>query len=84
MQRRSKLQPLTLDLPYEPPDVAPVFDLLRELAPRQRAVVILRHHLGYSAVEIGRILDLSPATVRVHLMNARRALRPLLEDDDED
>lgn len=84
LKRRSLLVPMPPGLAYEMPEPAPIFEALAQLSPRQRACVILRYHAGYSGVEIGRILGLSPATVRVHLLQARRRLRALLEVSDEE
>jgi RNA polymerase sigma-70 factor (ECF subfamily) len=84
LKRRSEHVPMPRDLAYEMPEPAPIFEALAKLSPRQRACVVLRHHAGYSGVEIGGILGLSPATVRVHLLQARRRLSVLLEVSDED
>jgi RNA polymerase sigma factor (sigma-70 family) len=65
-------------------DVA--IDLMRALQmlpPQQRAVVVLRHLADLPTARVSRILGISPPTVRVHLMNARRRLRKTLEVIDE-
>ena len=49
--------------------------LFDELPPRQREVFYLADLEELSPVEIARRLGLSPATVRVHLLRARRSLR---------
>lgn len=51
---------------------------LRILAPRQRAVLYLGAE-GYSDREIGAMLGIFAATVRVHRLRARRILRRRLE-----
>lgn len=69
---------------YEMPE--PPWDLLAalsKLSPNQRAALILRHYAGYRTREVAAILDSSPATVRVHLSQGRKRLRPLLEDRDD-
>jgi len=49
-----------------------------KLPERQRAVVVLNVFQGHSSKEVGQILDLSEATVRVHLFRAVQALRKML------
>lgn len=57
-------------------EVAALADtLLRELPRRQREVLHLADLEGCDRAEIARRLGISPATVRVHLFHARRALR---------
>ena len=52
---------------------------IASLSPRQRAVVVLRHLDGQPVAEIAATLDLSPATVRWHLADARKRLAVLLK-----
>ncbi|MFQ5461070.1 MAG: RNA polymerase sigma factor [Phycisphaerae bacterium] len=51
---------------------------LGKLPRRQQDVVVLRHLQGMSFDEIGRILEISPATARVHAMAGRESLRKLM------
>jgi RNA polymerase sigma factor (sigma-70 family) len=63
----------------------PVIDLvraLRTLSPNQRGAVVLHLYADMPVREVAHILGCSQATVRVHLNQARRRLRPLLEDSD--
>ena len=63
----------------------PVVDLVRALqtlSSQQRGAVVLHLYADLSTREVARILGCSPATVRVHISQARRRLRPLLEDPD--
>jgi RNA polymerase sigma factor (sigma-70 family) len=63
----------------------PAVDLIRALArlsPNQRAVAILCLYADYRTRDVARILGITQTTVRVHLSQARRRLRTLLEDDD--
>jgi RNA polymerase sigma-70 factor (ECF subfamily) len=53
---------------------------LGALEPEQRALVVLRHLLDYRSPEIGKMLDLPPATVRTRLRRALGRLRELLEE----
>jgi RNA polymerase sigma-70 factor (ECF subfamily) len=67
---------------HEMPDLDLMLALGR-LSPRQRLTVILHYYAGYSTPEIAGIASISAATVRVHLMQARRRLREELGDIDE-
>lgn len=53
---------------------------LRELPPRQRAVVALRDIHGLSAEEVCAVLDISAGNQRLLLHRGRARLRQLLED----
>jgi len=64
----------------------PVVDLvaaLRTLSARQRAAAVLHYYADLPVSEVARTLDCTQTTVRVHLLQARRRLRPLLEVDDD-
>ena len=68
---------------YEMPE--PAADLIRALAvlsPNQRAAIALHEYADLSTRDVARILGCSQATVRVHLAQARKRLRPLLEETD--
>jgi RNA polymerase sigma-70 factor, ECF subfamily len=54
---------------------------LRSLPVDQRAVVVLRHGLGYTPGEIARMLDLPRGTVNSRLRRALDRLETLLEGD---
>jgi RNA polymerase sigma-70 factor, ECF subfamily len=54
---------------------------LAELEPDQRALIVLRHLLGYRGSELARMMDLPPATVRTKLARALARLRAVLEDE---
>jgi RNA polymerase sigma-70 factor (ECF subfamily) len=63
----------------------PIVDLVRALhtlSPKQRTVAILRWYADLPTKVVADVLGCSPTTVRVHLMHARRRLRPLLEEID--
>ena len=63
----------------------PVADLVRALAtlsPNQRAAAILHLYADLPTRDVARILGCSQATVRVHVSQAKRRLRPLLEEND--
>jgi RNA polymerase sigma-70 factor (ECF subfamily) len=56
---------------------------LAELGPEQRAVVVLRHLLGYTPGEIGRMLDLPRGTVNSRLRRALDRLQPFVDPAEE-
>jgi RNA polymerase sigma-70 factor, ECF subfamily len=69
----------TPDMLAERADVRARFrDSLAELPPRQRLVVQLIEIDGLSRGEVAKVLDLSEATVRWHISEARRVLRRVL------
>lgn len=51
---------------------------LRQLSPKQRAVVELTHYYGFSYEEIGEILDCPTNTVKTRMFHAREKLRRAL------
>ena len=53
-------------------------DAIKQLPKRQRTVVLLSQFEGHSTREVGAILGLKEATVRVHLFRAVRSLRKLI------
>ena len=59
---------------HEPVDRA-VLEALGRLLPEQRAVVVLRHLLGYTPGEIARMLDLPRGTVNSRLRRGLDAMR---------
>ena len=56
-----------------------VADAIKRLPNRQRTVLLLGQFEGYSTREVAEILELSEATVRVHLFRAVRSLRKRLQ-----
>jgi RNA polymerase sigma-70 factor (ECF subfamily) len=56
---------------------------LGQLEPADRALVVLRHLLGYRASELARMLDMPAATVRTRLARALARLRAQLETEEE-
>ena len=53
------------------------------LPPRTRSCAVLALHSGLGTADVARILRIKPATVRVHVHNARVALRAALADQPE-
>ena len=67
--------------PSTDPDIrAAVLTALTELAPRQRAVVVLRHFLDYDVSDSARVLGCSEGTVKSQNAKALARLRELLGD----
>ena len=60
-----------------------VRDALAGLAPRQRAVIVLRYYEGLTEAEIAAVLSISPGTVKSHARDGLARLRTLLPDHDE-
>jgi RNA polymerase sigma-70 factor (ECF subfamily) len=69
----------------EPPAPPPerlsdaLLEALHSLEPEQRAVVVLRHLLGYTPGEIGEMLGLPRGTVNSRMRRALDRLRPVIE-----
>jgi RNA polymerase sigma-70 factor (sigma-E family) len=55
-------------------DTAEVWDALRELTPRQRAVVVLRYYEQLTEAEIADVLHIAPGSVKGHARAALAAL----------
>jgi RNA polymerase sigma-70 factor, ECF subfamily len=58
-----------------------LFRWLDELAPDQRAAVVLRHLEGLSNTEVARILQISEGAVEQRLLRAKAALRRKMDDE---
>jgi RNA polymerase sigma-70 factor (ECF subfamily) len=57
-------------------------ELVIQLPPRERAVIVLHYGYGYRMAEIARLLSLSEINVRTVAFRARRRLRVQLEEAD--
>jgi RNA polymerase sigma-70 factor, ECF subfamily len=53
----------------------------RRLKPEERAILVLRHYLGYEPAAIAEMLGLSAGTIRARLHHAHRAMRAALDAD---
>jgi RNA polymerase sigma-70 factor (ECF subfamily) len=56
-----------------------VAECLERLPARDRTLLVMRYMEGYSAAEIGKLLEQPAGTIRSHLFRARQRLRDLLE-----
>jgi RNA polymerase sigma-70 factor, ECF subfamily len=84
--QRERRRPPMLPEPVPGIDPAEVQDVLRALeglSPNQRASVLLHDEEGFTGPEVGSLLGISAATVRVHLFRGRRRLRELLGSEEE-
>jgi len=84
--KRERRQPPALPDPVPGIDPGEVHDVLRalgELSTNQRAAILLHDEEGFTGPEVGRLLGMSAATVRVHLFRGRRRLRALLGTEEE-
>lgn len=70
------------DTPQWPPETAGLFHALKQLPPRERAVMALFYVLDLPVADVAERLGVASATVRVHLTRGRRHLATLLGDDE--
>jgi RNA polymerase sigma factor (sigma-70 family) len=57
---------------------------LSHLSPSQRGAVLLSDYYGFTSREVAGILHCAPSTARVHIARARRSLRRLLHEQQEE
>lgn len=55
--------------------------LLERLSPKERSSIYLWAEEGYTSKEIAEVLKCSPNTARIHLHNARKKIKSLLEKE---
>ena len=83
LRRERRRTTMPVDGQVSPPELIGLFRALWTLSPNQRAAVVLRHVVDLDVLEVARRMDVSPATVRVHLFRARRRLHDALDEEDE-
>jgi RNA polymerase sigma-70 factor (sigma-E family) len=83
--RRTRRENLVADLPdhaveqFDRLDNEPLWQALRGLPPRQRAVIVLRYYEGLSEVEIAETLGVTKGTVKSQASKALTTLRSCLQ-----
>ena len=83
--RRTRRESLVAELPdntfeqFDRLDHEPLWQALRGLPPRQRAVIVLRYYEGLSEAEIAETLGISKGTVKSQASKALVTLRSSLE-----
>jgi len=86
--RKLRRERLTDEIPHQSYDDQPrdgvLLDALRELAPRQRAVVALRYYEDLTEAQTAQILGCSVGTVKSQASAAMGRLRILLADPTEE
>lgn len=86
-KRISNLYVLPVDDPAAPDELRGIADRdeldrgFRRLTPDERAILVLRHFVGYEPTEIAEILGISAGTIRSRLHHAHRAMRAALDAD---
>ena len=86
-KRISNLYVLPVDDPAAPDEFLGIADRdlldrgFRRLKPDERAILVLRHFVGYEPTEIAELLGISAGTIRSRLHHAHRAMRAALEAD---
>ena len=82
-EKRQPPQPPDPSPGIDPFDVQEILAALARLSPNQRAAVLLHDEEGFTGPEVGRLLGMSAATVRVHLFRGRKHLRALLSTEED-
>ena len=87
-RRLAQIRVLTIDAPRSPDDMLSVADrdqldrAFRRLTPEERAILVLRHYIGYEPSEIADVLGQPAGTVRSRLHHATRAMRAAIDADE--
>jgi RNA polymerase sigma-70 factor (ECF subfamily) len=78
LRREAELTESAAVLPDQAPVDRTLLTALAELPPEQRAVIVMRHLLGFTPGEIARALDLPRGTVNSRLRRGLDAMRERL------
>jgi RNA polymerase sigma-70 factor (ECF subfamily) len=87
-RRLAQIRVLTIDVPRSPDDMLSIADrdqldrAFRRLTPEERAILVLRHYIGYEPSEIADVLGQPAGTVRSRLHHAHRAMRAAIDADE--
>ena len=87
-RRLAHIRVLTIDPPRSSDDFLGVADrdqldrAFRRLIPEERAILVLRHYIGYEPSEIAEVLGQPAGTVRSRLHHATRAMRAAIDADE--
>ena len=68
-------------VPFAAPEMLELHEALKSLPPKYRTVIHLFYYEGYTAEEIGALLQKKPSTIRTQLTRARQQLAGLLKDE---
>jgi DNA-directed RNA polymerase specialized sigma24 family protein len=82
--RRDRRRAAAVEVSSPPPELVGVTEALRQLAPNQRAAIVLRHVMDLDIAEIADRMGIAKPTVRVHLHRGRARLRELLGTEEVD
>ena len=86
-RRLAQLRVLTVEASTMSDDILSVADrdqldrAFRRLTPDERAILVLRHYIGYEPTEIAELLGQPAGTVRSRLHHATRAMRAAIDAD---
>ena len=86
MARRTEhVEPVDIPIPdgMDPASLMDLVGALSHVTDMQRRALILRYYMGFTNVEIARILGSSPSSIGVQLFRSTRKLRILLTEEME-
>jgi RNA polymerase sigma-70 factor (ECF subfamily) len=86
-RRVANLRILPIESPQAPDDFLNIADrdqldrAFRRLTPEERAIIVLRHYIGYEPSEIAEVLGAPAGSIRSRLHHAHRAMRAAIDAD---
>jgi RNA polymerase sigma factor (sigma-70 family) len=83
-RRRSREPVATLPASTAPPEIDETITLVRKLAPKYRAVLVLRYYEDMSVDEIAQVMNVRPGTVKSLLHRSLKQLRAQMNGDQDD